>query len=286
MGDFWSRREESRATLVRFLAAQGPLALLVDTVGNTGDMLIREGTRQMLSAAGLACEEETAELTLAESAAKTLLVRGSGGFDRLFNKFMPDVVLRASRLYRRVVILPSSFDPREPVVKRCLVEGNVVAIAREMLSYDAIRSYGREFVSMDCALYHRRFTPEAALPASTGAVSGQEMLLVLRRDKGSPLESLGLEPNAALNDDISLSVPAVDEWLGRIALATTVVTDRLHVAVAAVLLGRKLVMIDPYDSKLSAYAAFAFAGDFADRIERQGVPWLVSHGLAVPSRQR
>lgn len=284
MADFWSRREEDRATLTRFLEEQGPLAMLVDTVGNTGDMLIREGTRQMLSDAGLAWETETAALTLADVSAKTLLVRGSGGFDRLFNKFMPDVVLRASRLYRRVVILPSSFDPRETVVKQCLVEGNVIAIAREMRSCEAIAPFGHGRVSIDCALYHRRFTPEASLD-STG-VAGGEMLLALRRDKGSPLKSLMLEPNPDVNDDISLSVHGVDPWLDRIAAAGTVVTDRLHVAVAAVLLGRKVVVVDPYDSKLSSYMAFAFGAHFADRVEQQATSWLVSQGLAVPLRKQ
>jgi|688.fasta_scaffold334602_1 hypothetical protein len=281
-GKFWSRREEHREKLVRFLASQGPLAMLLDTVGNIGDALIREGTRHMMADAGLQCEEESAGLTLVDSSSKTLVLRGSGGFDRLFNKFMPDVVLRAAALYRRVIILPSSFDPREPVVSRCLSESNVIAIAREMQSFQAISSAGSRLASMDCALHHRRFSPRALPMTALGA--GGEVLLALRRDKGSPLGPLGLEPNRALNNDISLSANSLDDWLDQISRAGSVVTDRLHVAAAAVLMGKKLDMIDPYDNKLSAYLDFCFEGERGDQIQSRTIQWLVSEGLAVPVR--
>lgn len=280
---FWSRREEHREKLVRVLSSQGPLAMLVDTVGNRGDALIREGTRHMMADAGLQCEEESADLTLVDTSSKTLVVRGSGGFDRLFNKFMHGVVLRAAAQYRRVVILPSSFDPREPVVSRCLSVDNVIAIAREMQSFQAIGPAGRRLVSMDCALHHHRFSPQALPMPALGA--GGEVLLALRRDKGSPLGAFGLEPNKTLNNDISLSAKSVDEWLDQISRAGAVVTDRLHVAAAAVLMGKKLDMIDPYDNKLSAYLAFCFEGERGDQIQSRTIQWLVSEGLAVPVRK-
>jgi hypothetical protein len=278
--NFWSRREEHREKLVQLLASQGPLAMLVDTAGNRGDALIREGTHHMMADAGLQCEEESADLTLVDTSSKTLLVRGSGGFDRLFNKFMPDVVVRAASLYRRVIILPSSFDPREPVVSRCLSESNVIAIAREMQSFQAISAAGCRLVSMDCALHHHRFSPQSLPITALGA--GGDVLLALRRDKGSPLGPLGLEPNRTLNNDISLSTKSLDEWLDKISRAGAVVTDRLHVAAAAVLMGKKLDMIDPYDNKLSAYLAFCFEGERGDQIQCRTIQWLVSEGLAMP----
>jgi exopolysaccharide biosynthesis predicted pyruvyltransferase EpsI len=278
---FWRRREEHRESLVRFLASRQPLALLADVAGNMGDSLIREGTRHLLADASLTYVEVQPDLHSGQQRPETLMVRGCGGYDQHFHKFMPDIVLRGSSLYRSVIILPSSFDPRQHEVSRCLRQQNVYAIARDMQSYELLAPFGRRHASMDCAIYHRRFATNAVSHATTEAARG--MLLALRRDKGSPLHAHGLEPEASLNDDISLSSRTVDEWLDRIAHAGEIITDRLHVALAAALLGKRLVMVDPYDRKLSQYMAFVFGDELADRIELQDVKWLKSRGLAVPS---
>ena len=281
MDDFQRRREEHRTRLVRLLSDCGPLALLAESVGNVGDGLIREGTRQLLADAGLPFAEVSADLDDENRAERTLVVRGSGGFDRLFHKFMPAVVLRASEVYRQVIIRPSSYDPREPVVARCLERPNVFAVARDLNSFDSLAPYGRRLAAMDCAVYHRRFTNPAPAPAETRA--GDGTLIALRLDRGSPLPAHGLAPNAGLNEDISVTARDTADWLNRISAAERVVTDRLHVAVAAALLGRTLVIVDPYDGKLSACMNLAFGDAFADRIERRSVDWLVSEGLAVPA---
>jgi hypothetical protein len=282
MFSFWRRREEHRMALVRFLASHEPLALLAESAGNVGDGLIREGTRQLLAGAGLSCAEVLPDVLSAQRSPETLVVRGCGGYDRHFHRFMPGIVLRASSLYRNVIILPSSFDPGQPEVSRCLEQPNVHAIARDMQSYDALAPFGRRHAWMDCAVYHPRFRADAADEAPSGAAGG--MLLVLRRDKGSPLPAHGLEPDRSLNEDISVTAGSVNEWLDRIAGAGVVVTDRLHVALAATLLGKRLVMIDPYDGKLSRYMAFVFGDELAERVELQDVAWLASQRLAVPAR--
>ena len=277
MFGFWRRREEHRMSLSRFLASHEPLALLAESAGNIGDGLIREGTRQLFAEAGLSFAEVPPAMLSGQPSPETLVVRGCGGYDRHFHRFMPDIVLRASSLYRNVIILPSSFDPGQPEVSRCLEQRNVHAIARDMQSYEALSPFGRRHAWMDCAVYHPRFRADAEAPSETAG----GVLLVLRRDKGSPLPAHGLEPDRSLNEDISVTSRTVDEWLNRIAGAGMVVTDRLHVALAAALLEKKLVMVDPYDRKLSRYMAFVFGDELADRVELQDVAWLASHGLAV-----
>jgi exopolysaccharide biosynthesis predicted pyruvyltransferase EpsI len=280
MLDFFRRREEHRAALVHFLASNQPLAMLVDNAGNIGDSLIREGTRQLFTDAGLAYSEVHPDLHSGKMSPETLVVRGCGGYDRHFHKFMPDIVLRASSLYRSVIVLPSSFDPRQPEVAQCLGQRNVYAVAREMQSYEKLAPFGRRHAWMDCAVYHRRFRAAPSCDARTG--SAEKMLLVLRQDKGSPLPAHGLEPERSLNEDISVTSRNVEEWLDRIATYETVVTDRLHVALAASLMGKRLVMIDPYDKKLSEYMAFVFGDELASRVELQDVAWLTAKGFAVP----
>jgi exopolysaccharide biosynthesis predicted pyruvyltransferase EpsI len=186
-------------------------------------------------------------------------------------------VLRAAPLYRQVVILPASFDPREPIVKQCLEQPNVFAMAREMQSFLALAPFGRRLAALDCAIYHRRFTPQAAVSAA-----GNGMLLVLRGDKGSPLVAKSLKPNPILNDDIGVTASNVADWLSRIDAARTIITDRMHVAVAAILLGKQVVMVNPYDNKMPSYRGFTFGEAFSERIEERTVEWLAAEGLAVP----
>ena len=52
--------------------------------------------------------------------------------------------------------------------------------------------------------------------------------------------------------------PDLDAFLDAVDAAAHVVTDRLHIAVSAVMLGKRLSWIDPYDRKISTYLAFAF----------------------------
>jgi len=274
MTDFWTRRDDQRSALAEFLGDSGSLVLLVDSVGNTGDALIREGTRHFLADAGLAYEEVGPDLRCEDAGSKTLVVRGSGGFDRLFHRFMPALVSAASKSFEKVVILPSGFDPGEPTVARCLEPGNVFPMARDPLSLQRLAPFGRGRALMDCALFHRRFSPSSMVSA------GSEMLLALRSDKASPLTVAGLTPNSSVNEDVSCTARNVDDWLDRIGLAGTVITDRLHVAAAAVLLGKALIAVDPYDHKLSAYMAFAFQDSFSERICFRPLTWLESEGLA------
>jgi exopolysaccharide biosynthesis predicted pyruvyltransferase EpsI len=280
MSEFWKRRQEHKGMLSHFLAGQQPLVVLSESRGNLGDGLIREGMHHLLDDAGIAFEVVADDLSIADSVSKTLLLRGGGGYDQLFHAYFPALVLRAAPLFRRVVILPASFDPQEGIVKQCLEEPNVFAMAREMQSFRALAPFGRRLAALDCAVYHRRFTPQAA--AST---AGTGTLLVLRGDQGSPLVSKSLQPNPVLNDDIGLTARNVDDWLGRIDAVRTIITDRMHVAVAAILLGKKVVMVNPYDNKMPSYRAFTFRDSFAERIEERTVEWLASEGLAVPVSQ-
>jgi exopolysaccharide biosynthesis predicted pyruvyltransferase EpsI len=108
------------------------------------------------------------------------------------------------------------------------------------------------------------------------------MLLVLRGDKGSPLVAKSLKPNPVLNDDIGATASDVCDWLNRIDSVRKIITDRMHVAVAAILLGKQVVMINPYDNKMPSYRAFTFGDSFSERIQQQTVEWLAAEGLAVP----
>lgn len=103
------------------------------------------------------------------------------------------------------------------------------------------------FDSKICRWATRQIPLESAALFSR-ADDGKAPLLVLREDAGNLLGTMGYAPNSALNEDISLTMACLDDWMAKIRKATTVITDRLHVGVAAVLLGKQRVYIDPYGS--------------------------------------
>jgi exopolysaccharide biosynthesis predicted pyruvyltransferase EpsI len=179
------------------------------------------------------------------------------------------------------VILPSTFDPAVPIVAQCLSRANVYAFAREVRSYRAVKDFGRAALSIDCAVYCSALS--AHDPRTQPGGDQTELLLSLREDKGSRLADHGLMPHPTLNRDISLRCPNLASFLRSIESVKLVITDRLHVAVAAVLLGKRLIYADPIDSKVSNYFSFTFRDEFADVVSERSIPWLAANGFAVPA---
>lgn len=282
--DFYNRRSASRERLLAYLGEQGDLCLLTDMKGNIGDHLIWAGTRELLNSGRVPYTAIRPEDTsIAAHPRSTLLIPGSGAFDRRWHEWLPDIVRAASSHYDKVIILPSSFDPGVPIVADCLDRPNVHAFARERRSYRLIEAFGRAALSFDCALYFPGFKDRGTTAASP--IEGGPLLLALREDAGSLLPGEGLQPNRRLNRDISLSARTLDDWLAAVSQAGRVVTDRLHVAVAAVLLGRQLVYVDPYDAKISTYWDYTFEHSFDSLVTRSSLAWLVAREFAVPSHQ-
>jgi exopolysaccharide biosynthesis predicted pyruvyltransferase EpsI len=138
---------------------------------------------------------------------------------------------------------------------------------------------GRVALSFDCAIYFHKFND---CPASAAEpVEGGNLLLALREDKESLLSHESLAPNPAMNQDISLTKGNLDDWIDVIAQASTVVTDRLHVAFASVLLGKRLIYLDPNRLKISNCFNFTFRDTFDDRVQQCSAAWLAANGFAL-----
>ncbi|MFM7068904.1 MAG: polysaccharide pyruvyl transferase family protein, partial [Actinomycetes bacterium] len=108
----------------------------------------------------------------------------------------------------------------------------------------------------------------------------------LREDVSSALGDVHRRPNPALNRDVSGTSASLDQFVDAIVDADDVVTDRLHVAVTAVLAGVPLRFVNPRDEKISRYIDFAFGGAFDHAVERVDVAWLEDNELIVPAPER
>lgn len=278
---FVRRLEHYAEATVRFInEGPTPTTLLTEMKGNIGDHLIWRGTRRMLDQYGASYAElALGELTGSPQTVRagTLVVPGSGAFRSRSHKWLPAAVTMAADVFERVVVLPSGYDPHIAVVAQALAPVNVYPIAREPYSYREIRQFGRAGLALDAALYAvdvRPFDPE----------QGEGTLVALRTDQGSSLPGFALSPNAGINDDISLTSHSLEDFLGRVEGSAEVVTDRLHVAVASVMLGRRLRFVDPYDHKISRFLDFSFRGAFGDRISQHDEEWLADRDYVVEAR--
>jgi hypothetical protein len=274
---FEDRRASHADCLVEYLGRQSRLRLLTEMPGNTGDRLIWAGTEDVLAAGRL----EWAPLPVREAGVgphpgETLVIPGSGAFVRFWHEWLPQCVLDASEVFDRVVILPSEFDVNVPIVGECLGRPNVFPIARDARSYRAVRALSPAALLLDCALSAKALTQRGRAAGEGGT------LLSLREDEGSSLREYNLSPDPERNRDISRTERDLDAWIATIANADSVVTDRLHVAVAAVVLGRRLKYLDPAGEKISTFFSFAFGDARPDGVERCPVQWLEAQEFVVP----
>jgi len=90
----------------------------------------------------------------------------------------------------------------------------------------------------------------------------------------------GLQPGP-MNSDISVTYQDLDQFLKSIREVDTVVTDRLHVVLAAVMIGKTVRYVDPWNFKISRYVDFNFRHEFDDQIQQRDYKWLTERGFAV-----
>jgi hypothetical protein len=275
---FEERRARHAACLVEYLGRQSHLRLLTEMLGNTGDRLIWAGTRDVLRAGRLEWTPlPVREVRSGRHRGETLVIPGSGAFVGLWHEWLPQCVIDASDAFDKIVILPSQFDVAVEIVCKCLGRPNVFPIARDARSYLGIKGLSPAALLLDCALSARVLTDREPAPAGEGGT-----LLALREDEGSSVRELRLLPDPARNRDISQIELNLDSWISTIASADSIVTDRLHVALAAILLGRRLLYLDPPGQKISTYFGFAFGDDLPSSVERCPVTWLKARGFVVP----
>lgn len=169
MAAFPERLDLYGQALARWLHERGPLRLIVRMPGNIGDALIWRGTADLFERHRIDAERIDHRQALdGPHPDTTLVIPGSGALTRLWHEWLPELIERAAAQYRQVVVLASDYDPDVPVVARALALPNVWAIARQPLSYAAIRPFGRAVLMPDPALWCRRF--HLAAPASSPPV--------------------------------------------------------------------------------------------------------------------
>jgi GT2 family glycosyltransferase/exopolysaccharide biosynthesis predicted pyruvyltransferase EpsI len=244
------RVSDSRAALLETIGDHRELTL-IRAGGNIGDELIRAGTHELL-ADRVFREIDIDELP--QSSGDTVLLPGSGAFCRPYHEWMPRALAVAELRFDRVIVLPSSFDIGEDVVSAALKSTRATVFAREPASLRQIEGVCRARLAHDCAFF---------FDFSGWPDAGEGVLNAFRTDREAVPGELPLPDNR----DISLTANGIDEWLAEIAGHALVRTDRLHVMIAAALMGKQVQYAPSSYHKLGSVAAWCL-GDFpVSRIE-------------------
>jgi GT2 family glycosyltransferase len=184
--------------------------------------------------------------SLCSASGHTIVLAGGGAFSRDYHELMPRALAVAGERFERVIVLPSSFDPGEDVVREALSKTKATVFAREPESYRRIASLCDARLAHDCAFF---FDYEPYRQRGRGTLNA------FRTDR----EGLPGRLLPADNDDISVSADGLDQWLLRIAQHALVRTDRAHVMIAAALLGKQVEYAPSNYHKLEAIARYALA---------------------------
>jgi GT2 family glycosyltransferase/exopolysaccharide biosynthesis predicted pyruvyltransferase EpsI len=233
-----SEIETSRDKLLTAIGGSSDITF-IRIYGNVGDHLIYAGARRLFS--GLRYKE-TSILDLSEAGGDLALIAGGGAWCAPYHD-MPKHLPRVEQKFRRVIVLPSSFDVSVESVREALARTRALVFARERVSYEQIRGLCKADLAHDCAFFFD-YSPYARC--------GAGRLHAYRMDAEARPGRIPAD-----NRDISVSCETLDEWLWTIARHETVKTDRAHVMIAAAMLGKQVYYRASSYHKVPAIAEFA-----------------------------
>lgn len=230
--------------------------------GNIGDMLIAFATIQMFDRYNIKYKKFTHEQNNSEN-----IVYGGGG---IWTQFYKADWLRFVDLFKKakkVIILPSSFSNCPELID--VLDERFVIFCREENSYNYLKSAktkAKIILDHDMAFRANISDVPTAYRKSDKVMSVMEYVTDINLSKVSFLMRQDCESIGNYDTDLDVSALAGGcettsrNWvnfctalmLHVVDQANTIVTDRLHVAIAGLLLGKEVYMLDNTYGKLSA----------------------------------
>lgn len=232
--------------------------------GNRGDGLIHLGGRRLLQEVGLSYREVRETGDLRQLRGDVLLVYGAGAMSRGTNS-LPRAVTKLASRFNEIIILPSSFDLAESRV-RSFAESwdqRYTVFCREMISFVALkecRVTPKALLLGHDLAFHADLNAWAARPAAGGAG-------LFRQDNEAGYGSLPRDLDE-YGDASHGSDREPERLLDFVARFSEIHTDRCHGAIAAAIMGRRVVFYPNnyfknraiYDHSLAAMSHVRFAG--------------------------
>ncbi|NWG45606.1 MAG: polysaccharide pyruvyl transferase family protein [Alphaproteobacteria bacterium] len=243
-------------------AAAGRRIALMQNHGNLGDALIHYGTLRFLEDYGFSARtfdmgrraDKLACLALGAVqplAGRWLFVYGGSGAWSDRTILGHDNVHRQLRVTRALFVMPSTFQ-------RFGLPDGIPAFARDRA--ESLKVAPQAEFCHDMAFYLALLEPARVLPGRTPP--DRRLGLFFRTDNEQAEPRLAALPG---NDDVSadgLHSDDVHAFLRRIDRCAAIATDRLHVAIAGLILGKRVRLVENNYFKIRAVHEASIAGIF------------------------
>lgn len=231
-----------------------------ENLGNRGDDLIKLGRQKLF-------KENNLNISVISNRNKPrnsiIIYEGGGAFHPDYPWAMNFIdKVSDPKLNNQIIVLPHSvvgdvvINRLSKVRKDCLT-----IIAREIPTYNRISCLEniRSEIDHDTALYLTRDDLIDYIGAQYvgNYSSNNPVLIALRTDKESVFDRDNKENKKLRNMDLSESCKDLAEFLHIINSHETIITDRLHVGVAAAILGKKTLVADNNYGKISSIYDFS-----------------------------
>ena len=195
--------------------------------GNYGDSLIWHGTKMLLSSSNIS--EQYVDIS-SSRCNSVLLIDGGGNLVDYYSD-VKEFLIKKPSLYDEIIILPHTIFGEKQIEVLNNISSKLTVFCREKVSAEFLENritHGELYLWHDCAFYNK-FSPVS---------SGEGVLNAFRTDKESTLRT---SPES--NNDISYNGYAtkpLNELINVLQKYAKVNTDRLHIAITATLLGKKV----------------------------------------------
>jgi len=195
--------------------------------GNYGDSLIWHGTKKLLNM--LDIHEDYVEIFSLKNN-DILFIDGGGNFVDYYSD-IKDFLIKKPNLYKEIIILPHTIFGRKQIDILNSLSGSVTVFCREKVSFEFLKEKfvnGNVYLWHDCAFYNEL----------EKALNGQGVLNSFRKDKESIISNAP-ESNYDLSYNGYATKP-LNEFINYLKKYEEINTDRLHVAICGILLGKKV----------------------------------------------
>ncbi|MBI3684909.1 polysaccharide pyruvyl transferase family protein [Candidatus Azambacteria bacterium] len=195
--------------------------------GNYGDSLIWHGTKILLSSLNIS--EQYVD-TSSPKYNDILLIDGGGNLVDYYSDIR-EFLEKKPALYDEIIILPHTIFGEKQIEVLNNISSKLMVFCREKVSAEFLENrltHGEVYLWHDCAFYNK-------FPL---ALSGKGVLNAFRSDKESILHRLPVS-----NNDLSYNGYAtkpLKELIDFLQKYEQINTDRLHMAIAATLLGKRV----------------------------------------------
>ena len=195
--------------------------------GNYGDSLIWHGTKERLTSLNIS--ERYVEIS-SPKYNDVLFIDGGGNFVDYYSDIR-DFLIKKPNIYSKIVILPHTIFGEKQVEVLNNISSDLTVFCREKISATFLENKlvrGKVYLWRDCAFYNE-------FPKSH---AGEGILNAFRLD----CESVSIN-KPSLNNDVSYNGYAtkpLDELLEILRKYKQINTDRLHIAIGATLLGKRV----------------------------------------------